>query len=197
MTPKANLAAAVDHLLSAATYFAASKYGKAMAEAQHAKELSSRDATTREIIGLSAYRLGQWETALRELRTFRRLTGEATHIPVEMDLLRALERPDDIKPVWQLLRKLDARRDTRDEAKVVYGSFLLDIDDPRQAWEVTNPQRITKEAPESELRVWYVASRAAHRLGDTDTARRLFEAIEKADPAFPGLDELGRLLRND
>jgi hypothetical protein len=40
--------------------------------------------------------------------------------------------------------------------------------------------------------VWFVAARAAARLGDRRTARRLYEVIQAADPGFPGLDELDR-----
>jgi len=198
VTPKAKLEAATEHLVGAATFFSAGKYGKALAEGQQAKELSPRDATIREILALAAYRLGRWDVALRELRTFRRLTGENTHMPVEMDVLRALGRDKDIESVWKAFNEIDGGiRATRDEAKVVYGSHLLDAGEPRRAWEVTNPKRMSGDPSESELRVWYVASRAAHRLGDNPTARQLLEAIERVDPALPGLDELGRLLRND
>lgn len=198
VTPKAKLAAATEHLMSAATFFSNGKYGKALEEAQQAKELSPRDATIREILALAAYRLGRWDFALRELRTFRRFTGENTHMPVEMDVLRALDRPGGVEEVWKAFSKMDpGMRETRHEARVVFGSFLLDRGDARRAWEVTNPKRMTADPEESELRTWYVASKAAHRLGDTETARQLFEAIERMDPAFPGLDELGRALRND
>ena len=112
-----------------------------------------------------------------------------------MDVLRALNRPDDVESAWGLLRRLDARRETRDEGKVVYGSFLLDRGEDRKAWEITNPKRIHDDPAESELRVWYVASRAAARLGDSVTGRRLYEAIQAADPAFPGLDELDAATR--
>ena len=198
VTPKAKIAAATEHLLAAATYFSTGKHGKALHEAQQAKELSPRDATIREILALSAYRLGRWDLALRELRTFRRFTGEDTHMPVEMDVLRALDRGDDIESVWKTFNGMrGGMRSTRDEARVVFGSFLLDSGDARRAWEVTDPKRMSANPEESELRVWYVASRAAHRLGDKVTARQIFEAIEQADTAFPGLDELGRELRND
>ena len=198
VTPKAKLPAATEHLVTAATFFSGGKYGKAFAEAQQAKELSPRDATIREILALSAYRLGRWDQALRELRTFRRFTGENTHMPVEMDVLRALGRNEDVESVWKAFNEIDGGiRATRDEAKVVFGSYLLDAGDAERAWEVTNPKRMPDDPEESELRVWYVASRAAHRLGDTQTARQLLEAIERVDSAFPGLDELGRQLRND
>jgi hypothetical protein len=88
-------------------------------------------------------------------------------------------------------------RETRNEGKVVYASFLLDEGDARKAWEITNPKRMTQRPEEDQLRVWYVASRAAAALGDMKTARQIFEAIEASDTAFPGLDELGRQLRND
>ncbi len=194
MTPRSKLAEASDRLLAAAQAFAGSRYAKAVREAEIAKELSPRDATVREVMALAAYRMGRWELALRELRTFRRLTGETTHLPLEMDTLRALERPDDVQKAWQLMRRLGGDRATMDEARVVYGSFLLDADDPRGAWEVTNPKRILAESRESEVRVWYVAARAAARLGDAATARKLFQAIQEADPAMPGMDELDRAI---
>jgi tetratricopeptide (TPR) repeat protein len=198
VTPKGKLKPAIEHLMAAASHFANGKYGKALEEARQAKELSPRDATIREILALSAYRLGQWDLALRELRTFRRFTGEATHMPVEMDVLRALGRPDDVRDVWKQFSRMDqGMRETRNEGKVVFGSFLLDEGDARRAWEITNPKRMTQRPEEDQLRVWYVASRAAAALGDLKTARQIFEAIEAHDTAFPGLDELGRLLRND
>ena len=198
VTPKAKLAAATEHLLAAASYFASGKHGKALHEARQAKELSPRDATIREILALSAYRLGRWDVALRELRTFRRFTGEDTHMPVEMDVLRALDRGEDIESVWKAFQGMrGGMRSTRDEARVVFGSYLLDSGDARRAWKVTDPKRMSANPEENELRVWYVASRAAHRLGDKITARQIYEAIEQADTAFPGLDELGRELRND
>lgn len=198
VTPKGKLPAATEHLVAAATFFSSGKYGKALGEAEQAKELSPRDATIREILALAAYRLGRWDLALRELRTFRRFTGENTHMPVEMDVLRALDRSEDIESVWKAFNELGGGiRATRNEAKVVFGSYLLDAGDPRRAWEVTNPKRMSADPEESELRVWYVASKAAGRLGDLETARQLLAAIERIDSAFPGLDELGKQLRND
>jgi tetratricopeptide (TPR) repeat protein len=194
VTPKQNLKNATELLQSAARSFAAGRLGKALRDAEEAKELSPRDATIRELIGLSSYRLGRWEQSLRELKTFRRLTGDSTHMPVEMDVQRALDRPKDVETTWEAFKRIGGTKETRDEAKVVYGSFLLDRGEDRKAWQVTGPKRIEGDAPESEIRVWYVAAKAAHRLGDTETARKLYLAIERADAALPGLDELDRLL---
>lgn len=196
MTPKKNLTAATELLQSSARAFAAGKHGKALAAAEEAKELSPRDPTIRELIGLAAYRMGRWDQALRELRTFRRLTGDPTHLPVEMDVLRALDRPDDVESAWKLMRDLRTDRETQDEARVVYGSFLLDRGDDHKAWQVTSPRQLSGDPRESELRVWYVAARAAARIGDLSTAQQLLDAIRGTDPAFPGLDELEHAVEN-
>jgi len=194
VTPRPKLPEASARLLAAAQAFAAGRHGKAFREAEIAKELSPRDATVREVLGLAAYRMQRWEVALRELRTFRRLTGDTIHLPVEMDILRALDRPDDVATAWATMRRLGGERSSMDEARVVYGSFLLDRGDARAAWEVAGPKRLVDSPRESEVRVWYVGARAAARLGDAATARQIFEAIQQTEPAMPGLDELDRLI---
>jgi hypothetical protein len=185
---------AVEHLAAAVEAFVAGKYGKAARAAEAAKELAPRSPTVREVLGLSAYRLSRWDAALRELKTYRRFTGETWHIPIEMDVLRALDRPDDVERSWELLQRLGGARQAIDEGKVVYASYLLDRDDAAGAWRVANPGRIGNDPSESELRVWYVAAKAAARAGDPATARRLYEAVQGNDPAFPGLDELERAI---
>lgn len=193
VTPKQKVPNTVEFLQSAAKAFSAGKHGRAFKEAEEAKALSPRVATIRELLGLAAYRLGRWDVALRELRTFRRFTGETTHMPVEMDVLRALDRPDDVEETWASFRRLGGDRATEREARVVFASYLLDQGDDRRAWEITNPKRLGESPDESELRVWFVAARAAARLGDLATGRRIYEAIQAADPGFPGLDELDRV----
>lgn len=189
-TRKERRQAVLQYLEAAAEAFADAKYGKAAQRAEQAKEASSSNATIREILGLSYYRLGRWKEALKELRSFRRIAGETTHMPVEMDCLRALERPGDVEKVWAQLHGLGGRPETMTEARVVYGSYLLDAGRLDEAWKVINPKKIHKEASESSLRQWYVAARVAAHLGDESSARQLVGAITTADPGFPGLDQL-------
>ncbi|MDH3540188.1 MAG: hypothetical protein OEP52_09345 [Acidimicrobiia bacterium] len=189
-TRKERRAAVMQSLEAAADAFAAGRYGKAAEHAEQAKKASSSNATIREILALSLYRLGRWEAALAELRTFRRIAGETTHMPVEMDCLRALERPEDIDKVWDELKHLGGRPDTFREARVVYGSHLLDVGRAKDAWQVVNPKRLEEQPHEAELRQWYVAARVAAHLGDGASASKILTAITAADPAFPGLDEL-------
>lgn len=76
---------------------------------QHALAASRRGgrmALVREAVGLTAYAAGHYGEALREFRTFRRITGSNEHLPVMADCERGLGRPD---------RALEAVRS--DEAK--------------------------------------------------------------------------------
>ncbi|MCP4304513.1 MAG: hypothetical protein GY788_06470 [bacterium] len=194
VTPAARHNAALAALAAAAEAFSDGQFHAAVRKASHAKDLASRDSTIREILGLAAYRVGDWQTALRELRTYRRLSGETTHMPVEMDVLRALDRDEDVEAVWQDFRRLGGGPAVKKEARVVYASYLIDLEDYAGAAEVVGkPKKVSEPWPE-DLRLWYVSARVAALQGDTAGARRLADSILLEDPSFPGLDELDRLI---
>jgi len=193
-TPKDRREPAIAHLAKAMESFAEERYSSAVGDLRKAKTLSPRSATVRELLGLSAYRSGQWEEALRELRTFRRLTGDLIHYPVELDCLRALGRDEDIIKAWERLQGYDISATINHEARVVYASFLLDKGRARDAWPVIKPGRLVASPTPGELRRWFVAARVALEAGDHDTARRLVAALDEQEPDFEGVDELRRAL---
>ncbi|REE03424.1 hypothetical protein LG293_15760 [Citricoccus nitrophenolicus] len=64
---------------------------------EHALAASRRGGRlgcVREAVGLTAYGAGQYAEALREFRTYRRITGDNTHLPEMVDSERALGRLD-------------------------------------------------------------------------------------------------------
>lgn len=193
-TPKDRRQPALAHLTSAMESYADERYPAAIGELRQAKKLSPRSATVRELLGLSAYRSANWDEALRELRTFRRLTGDLIHYPVEMDCLRALERPEDVIKAWERLQDYDISPTVNHEARVVYASFLLDENRARDAWPIIKPGRLVASPTEGELRRWYVAARVALEAGDKEAARRIVAALEEQDPDFEGVDELRKAL---
>jgi hypothetical protein len=197
VTPPKRQHAALAALGAAAAAFSEGQFHQAVKKAEHAKSLASRDATIREVLGLASYRVGDWSTALRELRTYRRLSGETTHMPIEMDALRALGRPDDVMSLWQEFRKLGGGPAVKKEARVVYASFLIDEDRLAEAHEVVGKVRVGGSDPWPEdLRLWYVAARVAALQGKRQRSRELADAIVLEDPGFPGLDELDRLIES-
>jgi hypothetical protein len=66
----------------------------ALEHAAAAQRRAGRVGLVREAAGLAAYRAGEYELALRELRTARRLTGSQVHLPVMADCERGLGRPE-------------------------------------------------------------------------------------------------------
>jgi len=193
-TPNHRIADALEELGEATAAFGEGRYQKSLRHALKAKDLAPRDASVREVLALSAYRTGDWKQALRELRTYRRLSGELTHVPVEMDVLRALGRGEEVPKVWQLLKDHETRPAVLKEGRVVYASHLIDEDQLAAAREVVKPGRMSVRPFDEDLRVWYVAARAAALDGDGGEARRLRNAILEHDAAFPGIDELEKLI---
>ena len=64
---------------------------------QHAISASRRGGripAVRETLGLTAYTIGDFALALRELRTFRRISGSVDQVALEVDCERGLERPE-------------------------------------------------------------------------------------------------------
>ena len=167
-------------------------YHSAVKHGLRAKALSPQSATIRETIGIAAYRIGDWSTALKELRAYRRMAGETTHLPIEMDVLRAQGRSRDVEKAWQELEKRGGHGLVLNEGKIVYASFLLDEGRPDEAWLIAKPPRVEHRPNEGHLRLYYVAARTAAALGDKETARKWSDEIITHDPAFPGYEQLER-----
>ena len=188
-TPKERREAAIRDLERGVEAFAADRYKPAAAALRKAKAASSRSATIRELLGLSAYHIGNWDEALKELRAFRRMSGETDQMPIEMDCLRALGRSRDVAKTYELFHELGGGRDTDNEARVVYAAHLVDEGRVEEAWKVINA-KLVANPPESLVRRWAVAARVAHAAGDDVAAAKFLAAIRDHDAELPWLEEL-------
>ena len=190
VTPDQRVGPALDALGEASVALSEGRFHPAVRYARIAKDLAPRDATIREVLGLGSYRVGDWGTALRELRTYRRLAGESIHMPVEMDCLRAMGRNADVEEVWSQVQSLRDLPAVTKEARVVFASFLLDEGRTTEARKVATPKSLSNRPQPEDLRLWYVASRSAAIDGDNAEAVRFRDALLIMDPGFPGMDEL-------
>lgn len=66
----------------------------ALAHARAARDRASRIAMVREAVGVAAYHAGDYAEATRELRAYRRMSGDEGYRAVLADCERALGRPD-------------------------------------------------------------------------------------------------------
>lgn len=193
-TPKDRREPAIKELSQAVDQYADERYPAALPHLRKAKTLSPKSSVIRELLGLAAYRSSNWEEALRELRTFRRMTGDLIHIPVELDCLRGLERKSDVTREWEKLKTFDVSPTIDSEARVVYASFLLDEGRPRDAWAVIKPGRLVSQPSPGETRRWFVAARVALAAGDHEAAEKLVTALEAQELEFEGVDQLRQQL---
>ena len=190
VTPTDRVAPTLEALGAASEALGEGKYQVAMRHGLRAKSLAPQSATIRETIGLAAYRVGDWATAITELRAYRRIAGETTHLPIEMDVLRAQGRTEDVEKAWQELQKRGGHGLVMNEGMVVYASFLLDEGRAKEAWKIVEPGRLEKSPNEGHLRLYFVAARTAAALGDRQRARQLSDVIVMTDPSFPGYEQL-------
>lgn len=189
-TPRDRIGPTLEELGMASEALAEGKYQAAIKHGQRAKSLSPQDPTIRETIALAAYRLGDWGMALNELRAYRRMAGDTTHLPIEMDVLRAQERDSDVEKAWQELQRRGGHGLVMNEGTIVYASFLLDRGRIDEAWAVIDPGAITANPNEGHLRRYFVAGRVAAAQGDVAKAKRYSDTIIVADPSFPGYETL-------
>jgi tetratricopeptide (TPR) repeat protein len=66
----------------------------ALAHARAARDRASRVAAVREAVGVAAYHAGDFAEAARELRAYRRMSGDPGYRAVLADCERALGRPE-------------------------------------------------------------------------------------------------------
>nr|WP_231369159.1 hypothetical protein [Frigoribacterium sp. CG_9.8] len=66
----------------------------AHAHAVSAARRAGRIAVVRETLAITAYSIGDFALALRELRTYRRISGRDDQLPLMVDSERGLGRPD-------------------------------------------------------------------------------------------------------
>jgi tetratricopeptide (TPR) repeat protein len=168
----------------AAAAFAAEDYEAAIRLAEQSKHMALRAIAPRELLGLALYRTGRWQDAIRELSTYRRLSGSSDQNPVMADCYRALRKPEkalDLCDEMQADRQLPAA--VVYEGTIVAAGALSDMGRLQEALE--RLERLELDPPDAEehhLRAWYVLGDVLERRGRFTQARTWFQAVAAADP---------------
>lgn len=120
---------------------------------EHAKEAyrrAPRIDVVREALGMTAYLTGRYNEALRELRTYRRMTDDYSHVAIEADSERGLGRADKaLRFIDEIpLKKLDA--ESKIELALVKSGARADTGDSAGGLEVL--ERINVENLDKLLR---------------------------------------------
>ena len=156
---------------------------QARAHAGVARRLASRVAVVREASALTAYACGDFETALTELRAYRRLSGDQSHLPLMADCERGLGRPERalelaVSPEGRGLPQEVAR-----ELRIVVAGARADLGQHDAALQhlEADPGLRAGVGDLSVLRLRYAYADALAHAGRADEAEKWFSMVAAAD----------------
>jgi tetratricopeptide (TPR) repeat protein len=161
----------------------------ALAHARAARDRASRVAAVREAVGVAAYHAGDFAEAARELRAYRRMSGDQGYRAVLADCERALGRadvalrlvaealadaPDADEALELRIVEAGARRDLGEEAaaRLVLESAFGGRPDPATL-DAGEPARIRAAAAYADI---------LQAQGEEELAATWLAAIAAADP---------------
>jgi len=95
--------------------------------AKAAAKRAGRIAVVRETLGITAYLVGDYALALRELTTFRRLSGSNDQIPIMVDSERGLGRPEKALELGRSVDRSKLPPQVRVNLAIVMSGARLDL----------------------------------------------------------------------
>ncbi|MFE5410631.1 primosomal protein [Microbacterium sp. NPDC056569] len=164
---------------------------------QHALSASRRAgriAVVRETLAITAYATGDFALALRELRTYRRISGRDDQIALMVDSERGVGRADRALEVGRSVDRSTLETPVRVELAIAMSGARLDLGEPERALqELDIPELDPDRAFEWSPALFAARAAVLEELGRTDEAaqwqRRAVIAGEAIDAAS-GLDDL-------
>jgi hypothetical protein len=162
---------------------------------------AGRIAIVRETVGITAYQVGDYGLALRELTTYRRLSGSNDQLPVMVDCERGLGRPQKALELGRSVDRNTLQPSVRVNLAIAMSGARLDLNetdlalaeleipelDPTKVYEFsTNLFRAYANTliignRESEAKRWSeLADRAEqHFIGNNNPENEVFSVIEE------------------
>jgi tetratricopeptide (TPR) repeat protein len=149
----------------------------------------------REAVGLAAYAVGDWASAIAELRTYHRMSGLQTHVAVIADCERALGRPERAIDLFRSADRDKLDKEGAIELLIVAAGARGDLGQFDAAVAMLQVRELTADEDASwagrlryayadallaanrrdEAREWFSRAAAADEDGLTDAAERLLE----------------------
>lgn len=146
---------------------------------------AGRIGVVRETLAITAYQLGDFALALRELRTYRRITGRDDQLPLMADCERGLGRPEK---ALELARSIDAstlETPVRVELAIVKSGARLDLGQNDAALEELRIPELRKDkAFEYSPALFASFAGVLEELGRDDEAAEWFALADRAIDAL-------------
>jgi len=150
-----------------------------------AADRAGRIGIVRETLGLTAYTVGDYALALRELQAYRRISGSNDQLPVMVDCERGLGRPDKALELGRSIDPKTLEPSVRANLAIALSGARLDRGENELALaelEIVelNPERVFDYSPQ----LFWAYSDTLEILGRTAEAKKWSNLASRAETAL-------------
>jgi tetratricopeptide (TPR) repeat protein len=150
---------------------------------------AGRIGVVRETLAITAYAIEDYALALRELRTYRRISGRDDQLPMMVDSERGLERPERALELGRSVRRSTLSTPVQVELAIAMSGARLDLGQAEEALvELQIPQLDPTTAFSYSPALFGAYGTVLEELGRAEEAATWFN---RADIAADALDEDG------
>ena len=157
----------------------------ALRHAKAAAKRAGRIAVVRETLGIAAYIAGDYALALRELTTYRRLSGSIEQVPLMVDAERGLGRPER---GLQLGRSIDRKKlspESRVNLAIALSGARLDLGEDELALaELEIPELDPKRVFEYSIPLFRAYAETLKGLKRAAESKQWLDLAERAEQHF-------------
>jgi len=151
---------------------------------------AGRIAVVRETLAITAYSTGDYALALRELRTYRRISGRDDQLPMMVDCERGLERPEKALELGRSVSRSSLPTDVQVELAIAMSGARLDLGQTDAALvELQIPQLDPDTAYPWSPALFDAYAAVLEDLGRTAEAETWFTRSDLATAALSSGDE--------
>lgn len=183
LTLSAENAKLVSRHLSCVNLYADTEPDLAFAHAEAAVRHAGRVAIVRETAGYAAYRIGKFETAIKELKAAFRISGDVSIWPVLADCERGLGRP---RKALELAGSPEAKRLEKEqsiELRIVAAGARRDLGEIDAAIVTLQTKDLNVDNDSWAIRLRYAFADALEAAGRKEEARKWFKKCAEVDLA--------------
>lgn len=157
----------------------------AHAHAVAAADRAGRIAVVRETVGLTAYTIGDFALALREMQTYRRLSGRNDQLPIMVDSERGLGRPEKALELGRSVPREELEPGVRANLAIAMSGARLDLGQNELALaeleiEELNPKKAFDYSPQ----LFRAYADTLEILGRNAESERWFDLADRAEQAL-------------
>jgi hypothetical protein len=163
---------------------------QAHAHVVSAARRAGRIAVVRESLAITAYAVGDFALALRELRTYRRISGSNDQLALMVDSERGVGRPDRALELGRSVDRGTLPPTVQVSLAIAMSGARLDLGEPEAALtELEIPQLDPKTAFSYSPELFSAYADVLEELGRTDEAETWHERAARADAALGNTED--------